>query len=889
MPLANGVKLGPYEILAAIGAGGMGEVYRARDSKLGRDVALKVLPATFAGDAERLERFQREAKVLASLNHPNIAAIYGLEDSGATHALVMELVDGPTLADRIATGPMPIDEALRIARQIADALEYAHERGIVHRDLKPANVKVTNEDAVKVLDFGLAKALEGDAASIDIANSPTITRMATQAGVLLGTAAYMSPEQAKAKPVDRRADIWAFGCVLYEMLTGRMAFSGETVTDTLAAVIMKEPDGSRLPVGTPARIRVLLQRCLQKDPRQRLRDIGDARISLDEVLSGLAEGEGAFDAPSAAAMSAPAPFWSRALPWALFGATAAALAAILIWKLASPASQAPMHFSAVTNFSGVQAQPALSPDGRSVAFVSNRDGHFNVYVGLLRGGNLVQITNDSNLESAPSWSPDGTTLAYARLNESGIWDIWEAPALGGAPRRVVLSGADPTWSPDGRSLAYFDPAGGAIWMCGTSGENARLAVPPWEVGDWNTQPRFSPDGRRLALAARHSDGAPYGELALADLDSGKTHLLTHDNALALSPSWSPDGRFIYFASSRGGTINIWKIAADGGEPEQITAGEGDDADLDVSADGKRIVFGTLRQKIGLAQLDLQAKSQEESVKMLTSDPARNQFGPAYSPDGKYLAYFTNLKGSERETIWVSNANGSNAQALVEDSLNNVFPQWPGGHDTLFFLSNANTEVSAQWQLRRVSTSGGAPQKVADVPTPDFYIGRDGRILTVRPNAQVDVLDARDGKTESLGTLPAQPAWELVLWSPDQHSVAYVQAPSRADDTNAGVWVDDFKSPPRQIFRGWVSWFTPGEGNEIDVFECRPDMTAVLWKVNWSGQGLSRTRWTVPMLYYANYFHTLSFDEVAASPDGRYLAFQTDQVLEENIGMIENIR
>src|SRR5271167_2864918 len=300
MALTSGTRVGSYEILAAIGAGGMGEVYRARDAKLGRDVAIKVLPEAFARNPERMARFEREAKVLASLDHPNIASIYGLEDSSATRALVMALVEGPTLADRIRSGPIPISEALPIAKQMCDALEYAHERGIVHRDLKPANVKVTNDDAVKVLDFGLAKALEGDASSIDIATSPTISRMATLAGVLLGTAAYMSPEQAKAKPVDRRADIWAFGCVLYEMLTGKMAFSGETVSDTLAAVIRADPDWTLLPSSTPIRVRVLLQRCLQKDPKQRLRDIGDARISIDEVLAGAPEPSSVAAAPVSA-------------------------------------------------------------------------------------------------------------------------------------------------------------------------------------------------------------------------------------------------------------------------------------------------------------------------------------------------------------------------------------------------------------------------------------------------------------------------------------------------------------------------------------------------------------------------------------------------------------
>ncbi|MGA9884999.1 MAG: serine/threonine-protein kinase [Candidatus Acidiferrales bacterium] len=310
MALGSGTRVGSYEILSALGAGGMGEVYRAHDSKLGRDVAIKVLPDAFARDTDRMARFQREAKVLASLNHTNIASIYGLEDSGPTHALVMELVEGPTLADRIRQGPIPMDEALRIAKQICEALEYAHERGIVHRDLKPANVKVTPDDAVKVLDFGLAKAIEGDASSMDINNSPTMSRMATMQGVLLGTAAYMSPEQAKAKPVDRRADIWAFGCVLYEMLTGKMAFTGETITDTLAAVIKEEPDWTQLPAKTPARVRVLLQRCLQKDPKQRLRDIGDARISLDEVLSGAPEAT----SPTAATPAAVS-IWRGGVSW----------------------------------------------------------------------------------------------------------------------------------------------------------------------------------------------------------------------------------------------------------------------------------------------------------------------------------------------------------------------------------------------------------------------------------------------------------------------------------------------------------------------------------------------------------------------------------------------
>ena len=342
MPLNTGTRLGPYEILSPIGAGGMGEVYRARDTKLNRDVALKILPEAFVTDGDRLARFKREAQVLASLNHSNIAQIYGFEDSGATHALVMELVEGEDLSTLIAVGHvtpetesvssrsresnarqargggaprgLSIDDALRIARQIADALEAAHERGIIHRDLKPANVKVRDDGTVKVLDFGLAKALlpaaEATGLHSDVANSPTVLSSArTGIGMILGTAAYMSPEQAKGRAVDKRADIWAFGVVLYEMLTGRRLFDAEDVSETLAAVLTRDVGITTLPVGLPARLRALLGDCLVRNPQQRLRDIGDARIVLDKIIAGAPD-----DVAAATASAAPRPRW-RALVW----------------------------------------------------------------------------------------------------------------------------------------------------------------------------------------------------------------------------------------------------------------------------------------------------------------------------------------------------------------------------------------------------------------------------------------------------------------------------------------------------------------------------------------------------------------------------------------------
>jgi Tol biopolymer transport system component len=895
----------------------MGEVYRARDTKLGRDVALKVLPEAFAKDPERMARFKREAQVLASLNHPNIAAIYGLEESGGVRALVMELVEGPTLADRIGVGaslvpaptvsaqsgraqggrprgaPLPIDESLHIARQIAEALEAAHEKGITHRDLKPANVKVTPDGMVKVLDFGLAKAADNSADPGDPSSSPTLTAAATQAGIIMGTAAYMAPEQARGHGVDRRADIWSFGAVLFEMLTGDWAFGGETTSDVLAGVLKLEPDWSALPASTPPSIVSLLRRCLTKDRKQRLQAIGEARIVIEATLSGADQGTASTRHVENGGVKPPLPTWRRGLPWVLAGLGFLAAGILAVDRMARAPHPAAMHFSRVTNFAGVQTQPSLSPDGRSLAFVSNRDGHYNIYVGLISGGSLVQITRDPNLKSHPSWSPDGSTIAFARLNEFGVWDVWEVPALGGTPRRVILNATDPAWSPDGHSLAYENLSTGTIWVSSASGQNGRQLVST-EPGRRATEPRFSPDGRQLGFADRAP--GPYGELAVAEVDSGKVRRLTHDSQLALSPAWSPDSRSIYFASSRGGTLNIWKIGADGSGLQQITAGEGDDAQLDVSPDGKRIVFSTLRENIVLAQLDLQARAGEQSVKLLTTDPARNQFGPAYSPDGTRLAYFTNFKGTENESIGLADADGSNAVLLVQDAHINIFPEWTPDGTHLVFISTS--PAGGKPEFRSVPITGGAPQSltegarvrvVTEVVSIDIpKVGRDGRMLFLGAKGQIEALDPRDGKTQTLGTLPDQNGG-LLRWSQDEHSVAYGVEPSKENDPNAGVWVYDLNGQPRQVFRGCVIWYTVGAGNEIYLLEGKPDLNGALWKVSWNGKGLVRVGASIPILYNPSYQRSSVGNQFDVSPDGRHVAFQTQPVLEENIGMIENVR
>jgi eukaryotic-like serine/threonine-protein kinase len=416
--ITSGTKISFYEVLAPIGAGGMGEVYQAHDSKLGRDVAIKVLPEAFAYDAERLSRFQREAKMLAALNHPNIATIFGLEQSGGTSYLVMELVTGETLQERVQRdGPVPVEEALAIARQIAEALEAAHEKGIVHRDLKPANVKLTRDGKVKVLDFGLAKAFADETSTQELANSATLSRAATMQGMILGTAAYMSPEQARGKAVDKRTDIWAFGVVLYELLTGKRLFTGEDVTETLASVVKDQPDLSQV----PARFRRLLELCLEKNPKKRLRDIGDSELLL----------EAAPEATSKAASSAP--WMSAKVAWgaAVVFLVAAAALAFLQLRQKPPVEAASVRFELAPPDNGIVSLLAMSPDGSKLAMiVQGSDAQPAVWIRSLDSVELRKLAGAQGAGSL-TWSPDSRFLAFSRAGKLNKIDV-----TGGTPETI---------------------------------------------------------------------------------------------------------------------------------------------------------------------------------------------------------------------------------------------------------------------------------------------------------------------------------------------------------------------------------------------------------------------------------------------------------------------
>jgi len=514
-----------YRIQAKIGAGGMGEVYRATDTRLNRDVAIKVLPEALARDPERMARFEREAKILASLNHPNIASIYGLEESNGSRALVMELVEGPTLAERIKKGRLPLEEALPIAKQIAEGLEYAHERGIIHRDLKPSNVKLTPEGQIKILDFGLAKALEGEASEEELENSPTLSAVATRAGVLLGTAAYMSPEQARGKRVDRRADIWAFGCVLYEMLTGRDAFGGETTSDILACVIRAEPDWSSLPSIVPWRIREVLRRCLQKDPKQRLRDIGDARIAIEEALSGTPQ-----EVWGLKAGNVPPPLWRRALPWAS-GILLALVVGVGVWELhPRPKAAQIVHFSfsppegdsLVFRFGSTPL--AISRDGTEVVFLARHGGTPQLYVRRMDRLESEPLAGTDNGDN-PFFSPDGKWVGFFADGK-----LKKVSVVGGTPVTLcdAPAGATGAWAPDDSIIFALNTWSGLMRVPAAGGTPQPFTRLDTSKGEkTHRRPEILPGGKAVVYA---SSGSPDGRqwdstIAVASLKTGEAKTL----------------------------------------------------------------------------------------------------------------------------------------------------------------------------------------------------------------------------------------------------------------------------------------------------------------------------------------------------------------------------
>ncbi len=537
-----GRRLGVYQVLSPLGAGGMGEVYKARDTKLGREVAIKVLPPVYVRDPEWVARFEREARMLAALNHPNIATIHGLEQSEGAHYLVMELVPGETLAERLRQGPLGIEQALRIGSQIAEALEAAHEKGVMHRDLKPANVKVTPEGRVKVLDFGLAKAYAAEGAQ-DISQAATLTALPTEEGRILGTAAYMSPEQARGKPVDKRTDIWAFGCVLYELLTGKRLFRGESPTDTVAAVLEREPDWQKLPPATPSKIRDLLRRCLQKDASRRLRDIGDARIEIEEAVSAPAV---ALPTSSVTIPNGARNFWqTRWAPVAVLIAVAILSAGIGFWyrkpvRNEGPVARLTITFPASQQLASLETHSvAISPDGTNLVYAASEQGVSQLYLRPI-GSLEARLIPGTEGGSAPFFSSDGRWIGFfagAKLKK--------IPVAGGPAITLCDSptnhGGD--WGPDGS--IYFAPQEiSGIWRVSADGGTPEPVTTLDRQGGETAHlwPQILPGGKAILFTAWTGPGMDEDYLAIQTLGTSRHRILVRG---AGGGYYSPSGHLVY--------------------------------------------------------------------------------------------------------------------------------------------------------------------------------------------------------------------------------------------------------------------------------------------------------------------------------------------------------
>jgi serine/threonine-protein kinase len=754
-----------------------------------------------------------------------------------------------------------------IARQIAEALECAHEHGIVHRDLKPANVKVKDDGTVKVLDFGLAKAAEPVGVA-RLANSPTFTSPAmTERGMILGTAAYMAPEQARGKPVDHRADIWAFGVIVFEMLTGRQLFAGETVSDTLAAVLREEIRWPELPP-IPAPLRRLLERCLQKDPKRRLHSIGDALLDLDDAI--------AAPAPAASGPVASVNPWPARLGW-----MAAAIAGSVALWLSIAGSRAPARearwerFTQVTDTEGEETEPSISPDGKSIAYASRVRGSWDVYVQRIGGRNPLVVAGDPDRdESAPAFSPDGQTIAYNEAQGTG--GIFVAGATGESSRRLTDFGFDPTWSPDGRHIAfdterisnpYTRLSTSGLWVVDLAGG------PPRKLDEGDAaQPAWSPSGARIAFWSVHGGQRDLYTIPAA---GGSRVAVLEDAPLDWSPAWAPDGRFLYFASDRGGSMNIWRIAIDersgraAGAPEAVTAGvQSSIARPSFSADGSRLAFRSRTESVNPVALPFDPVTGRTGTPVVLGSHTGTLVPTDVSRDGRRLL-FTNL-GERQEDVFISASDGTGLRRVTDDVARDRMPTWmPDGR--ILFYSNRG----GRWEAWSIGADGGGLQPFAamrdrDVIFPVLSPTADRLVATIiedgRQRLRCFIAPVRGAPSAAWTELPdahtATATFVAKDWSPDGRRIAGFLITQDAG-TQAGVGVYDTASAKvtalttdRTVSVRWLP-----DGRRLVYFD--EDRSRLVVVDAGSGQRIA-TRLTLPLVP--------SMAAFALAPDARTIYY-----------------
>jgi eukaryotic-like serine/threonine-protein kinase len=723
MVLSPGATLGSYEIVSLLGTGGMGEVYRARDLRLGRDVAIKVLPAALAADPDRLRRLEREARAAAALNHPNIVTVYSVEQAGAVLFLAMELIEGRSLALAIPKGGLPLSDLLTIAIPLTDAIAAAHAKGITHRDLKPANVMMgagDHDGRVKVLDFGIARL---DDASQPYTSATTAAATLTLEGTVLGTVAYMSPEQAAGARVDTRSDLFSLGVILYEMATGQRPFSGDTNVTILSSILRDTPPAvTALNPAMPSELWRIIRHCLVKDPARRYQTAADLRNELEELKQDVDSGlltaaSGVATSRNPRRVSSP----RRVLLAAGIVLVTVLVAAAYRW---SPShADRPLNgeraFVQLTAQRGLQESPSLSPDGKWIVYAGNQAGNSDIYLQGVGGHNAIDLTKDSpEDDTEPAFSPDGESIAFRSEREGG--GIFVMGRTGESVRRITDSGFSPAWSPDGTRLVFatsfpapFNRSFSELWIVTlATGEKRRLS----SVVE-GAQPSWSPHGQRIAYWTTSGEGQPVSQRDIWTVaaSGGAPISVTSDAALDINPVWSPDGRFLYFSSDRGGSISLWRIPLDEvtgrvlGPPEAFTTPSPDSRHPSVSADGRLVAYSSFGETSSIQKIAF-----DPAAATVSGTPATVVGGSRYvahlnvSPDGRWLAYYNRDRQID---IWISRSDGSGERQLTNDPAYDRNPTFSPDGQWIAFMSNR----SGKSQIWLIRPDGSGLRQATDAP------------------------------------------------------------------------------------------------------------------------------------------------------------------------------